>query len=561
MSSQDQELADLKEKLQSLHDDELPATAKRGTALQGWFMLVIDDTFTYIQFIVRTWGQAILSTPFYILDPFNLGVIYAFATLSTIILAFMLLFAIFAHFPFVQDVWDMLSKRLGGVSLASFAYPQIFSSLSSEIREAAYATMSDPLKASSQPSTQDIRNFDLEIAKVLMCTSALVYERNVRHFTDAVKLAKKAKITPEIIVKSAVKDGMPSALLKLSLAGDPKTRTAITNKVKDADEKIIAVAKDWGLEYVSLSELATNTSPVCGAFFSRHHNFIILSFKGTNPIEFKEWVLDFTYSWTDPRNWLPNYGRMHKGFYESLFPPDVSDLPGNRTPYDTIRLAVQFISEYLSRNSPDRMVNLYVTGHSLGTALASTFYARAVGFPQDFGKSSKGENLVRVRDAYCFATPIFGDPDCVKAFNSSLYSDLNNPVTLWRVTNRHDAVATMLPEGGDYNFGSHISPTSQFHYAHLGQEIQMRRDVKTVGTGPGTMLPKGARCRVITHLGNSDGTGPKVDLPLWYRILENTPLIGRGVGHVASSYWKRLSLVQVTNRLPYLDREHIWQDN
>ena len=91
--------------------------------------------------------------------------------------------------------------------------------------------------------------------------------------------------------------------------------------------------------------------------------------------------------------------------------------------------------------------NLYVTGHSLGAAIASFFFARAVASVKDFGLNEDGENLIRLRDAYCFACPVFGDPQSISAFGAAVHDEMDTPVTLWRVTNRHDAVATMLPEG------------------------------------------------------------------------------------------------------------------
>lgn len=420
------------------------------------------------------------------------------------------------------------------------AYPLIFefdaNPQNKQIRDAAFKVMSDPMQADAKPSTDQERNFDLEISKLLMMLSALVYERKVGAYHKAALLAQQGK-----------------KLNKQFMCDDKVLTDAgidIGQKVDFADSKIKRVAREWGLNYASVSELATNTSPLCGAFWHPYHNFIILAFKGTDPVEFKEWAVDLTFNYTDGRGWLPGFTKVHAGFYKQIFPQDLNHATG-AFPYSQIRNAVSKIASEIRATSDSDHVNLYVTGHSLGAGLASLFYTRAISSPKDFGQTEDGANQVFVRDAYCFGTPIVGDPDCISAFNQACHErDLDFPHALWRVTNRRDAVATMLPDAGDNNTLVHISPLSQLHFAHIGQEIQLDNDVGKVYTGPGTSLPVGTPVNIITHL-HQGGEGPKVSLPPVFSLLEWIPVVRRLVAHTPSSYWDRLTKVQAENTIEY----------
>lgn len=70
-----------------------------------------------------------------------------------------------------------------------------------------------------------------------------------------------------------------------------------------------------------------------------------------------------------------------------------------------------------------------MTGHSLGTAVASLAYARAVSAKNDFGRKCV------VRDAYLFATPIMTDVTSVHAFNYAMFKNVEKTRTMWRITN------------------------------------------------------------------------------------------------------------------------------
>nr|CDI56528.1 putative protein [Melanopsichium pennsylvanicum 4] len=396
--------------------------------------------------------------------------------------------------------------------------------------------MTNPVSQAAQPSTAQERTFDLEVSKILMMLSALVYERDIGAYRQAARSARNASMVNKslLVGEDMLTDAGKDTYKKLSMA----------------DRKINKVANEWGLNYASVSELATNTSPLCGAFWHPDYNFIILAFKGTDPVEFKEWAIDFTFEYTDGRAWLPGFTKVHAGFYNQIFPQELNHATG-AFPYTEIRASVEEIVKQIRATSFSDHVNLYVTGHSLGAALASVFYSRAVASPKDFGANEEGNQQVFVRDAYCFGAPIIGDPDCISAFNQAVHErDLNHPQSLWRVTNRRDAVATLLPDFGDYNALKHISSTSQLHFAHIGQEIQLPNALQRIYAGPGTLLPTQTPVSIISHL-DKGGEGPEVTLPPIFWLLERIPIICRAVAHLPSCYWDRITKVHQQYDIEY----------
>ncbi len=131
-------------------------------------------------------------------------------------------------------------------------------------------------------------------------------------------------------------------------------------------------AKNLELEFRPLSELGTLDFLFAGMFWSKENNFIVVTFKGTTPTNFSEWLVDFLYIREDAHNFV--FGELHKGFYHNFFPKTLDE---NKMSYpalrmvETIRCKAREIYNYKNKK-----VNIWVTGHSLGAALAQVFYAR-----------------------------------------------------------------------------------------------------------------------------------------------------------------------------------------
>ena len=168
---------------------------------------------------------------------------------------------------------------------------------------------------------------------------------------------------------------------------------------------------------------------------------------GTSPTEFEEWVDDLKITPIDAGPWLQGFGRGDLSFHFSscryrgsnvafaqfIWVSGIGSFLTKAVPWTGFNLmnpsrppsarslntfsrvvrtvlkstsgiivaptAIVFGTESLTRD--DCLCRF--TGHSLGCAMASLAYSRAILFPEDFGPS------VRVRDAYIFAAPVVCD--------------------------------------------------------------------------------------------------------------------------------------------------------
>ncbi len=137
------------------------------------------------------------------------------------------------------------------------------------------------------------REFNLDVSKLLLICSALEYERDQETLKRGI--GRISQIRQGKPLSPAKNDGSPSSAVRAagSAVGDRLRQVTgsrydeVRANVRDADRFIIDTARDeLGLRYVSLSELSTGTSSVCGAYFREDEPFIILAFKGTDPDEY-----------------------------------------------------------------------------------------------------------------------------------------------------------------------------------------------------------------------------------------------------------------------------------
>lgn len=136
-----------------------------------------------------------------------------------------------------------------------------------------------------------------QVSKLLLCVSALVYE------------APK----PSYGFEGVPSNAYPSAAFPAGgesyerQAGHKKAERA-RRAVELATSHIAGIALEHlGLEVEPLSVLSTQTSSLATAFWKPKENFIILAFKGTNPTEFSEWLIDFTNTYSDQVDYLKGY--------------------------------------------------------------------------------------------------------------------------------------------------------------------------------------------------------------------------------------------------------------
>ncbi|RIA91297.1 Alpha/Beta hydrolase protein [Glomus cerebriforme] len=199
------------------------------------------------------------------------------------------------------------------------------------------------------------------------------------------------------------------------------------NKVRDHQ------FKDFDLNYLnftSVSELNTSDGgSFCGMFWSDIENFIVVSFKGTTPTNFAEWLGNLTFQCVDARSYL--FGQVHRGFYNYLFPID-EERAGKNYPCQKIIDAINIKATTLKKKNGSK-VNLWITGHSLGGALATLFYSRLLNI--NFSHESW-----ELQGAFTFASPAVGDLH----FSAQLSSLINDPRNLskplWRIVLNHDII-------------------------------------------------------------------------------------------------------------------------
>ncbi len=189
--------------------------------------------------------------------------------------------------------------------------------------------------------------FDLDMAETLLILSTIIYDQD----SDKVR---------EIHHK-----------LKY-YSSDSYSYDQLAEDCYYAHKNIHDQAKNLELEFRPLSELGTLDFLFAGMFWSKENNFIVVTFKGTTPTNFSEWLVDFLYIREDAHNFV--FGELHKGFYHNFFPKTLDE---NKMSYpalrmvETIRCKAREIYNYKNKK-----VNIWVTGHSLGAALAQVFYAR-----------------------------------------------------------------------------------------------------------------------------------------------------------------------------------------
>ena len=153
------------------------------------------------------------------------------------------------------------------------------------------------------------------------------------------------------------------------------------------------------------SETLSEEIPI--AFIATKDDNIYVVFRGTKTLE--EWITDADFPMVDYID--PGGGKTEKGF---------TDL------YSDIR--EQIISNVMMLNDQGTFNNLYITGHSLGAALAG------VSTP-DLLMNTGFENPV----VYSFASPRVGDEDYKTYFDAF-------GLDSWRVFNTNDLVPMLPPD-------------------------------------------------------------------------------------------------------------------
>ncbi|KAL8277879.1 hypothetical protein RQP46_009698 [Phenoliferia psychrophenolica] len=157
----------------------------------------------------------------------------------------------------------------------------------------------------------------------------------------------------------------------------------------------------------------------------------------------------------------------HEGFYDELFPSNAGGPDG----YSTIRSYVKALAQEMrggrANGTGNAKIPLWVTGHSLGSALASLIFARFIQSPEDLGDD------IELRDCYSYGTPRLGDGAFAASFERNLVTPIDRPNILWRVVNNFDIVCQVPPGLADSDHSRATLGLSVLNYSHIGTEVRL----------------------------------------------------------------------------------------
>ncbi|GAA5870457.1 hypothetical protein JCM8547_004037 [Rhodosporidiobolus lusitaniae] len=396
-----------------------------------------------------------------------------------------------------QKVIDYLSDKYAeGWSMVNWPNPQIFDRSSrqavGEARE--WLTGEKPTTVVEEvaiteenpdfTTTKTTRIFSLPLARAFLLMSALVYERSDKNVRQASDIAFNAT--------QKYKPGTDSYKREMKRA---------EGAILESEKKIKDKVAEWGLEFDGVSDLATIGGPFASIFFTPYESekkpFIVLCFKGTTPSEFSEFLVDAAIARTSAQVYFgPGSGTAHRGFYTDLFTTnDASSAKGGSATISSdgyasssfsspshhllklvheqgsIVKTLKHVADRMKEEWPgkDLKIPLWVTGHSLGSALASLTYARFLHSPEDLGET------LELKDSYVYGTPRLGDGSFAAAFEADLINPIGRTNILWRVANNADVVSLVPPGVADAETSRAAVPSqSVINYAFLGPAIRLR---------------------------------------------------------------------------------------
>ncbi|KAF8324758.1 uncharacterized protein EI90DRAFT_3019392 [Cantharellus anzutake] len=593
----------INDKLASLRFDELVAMGhsrrgtrphhRRGQTTLGAIWVPLE---AYLKYLYVTWSNILATT-----------------------MEIRLIWCQIWNLPLVETLYTIWSnKYANGLGLANSGNPRLFEVLTKKEAEIGKVALSRTGGGSESGGDGDggltVRELNLDIAKLLLQFSCVVYEREshalynvldevekhsrsererereekpvVQHF-DGVTTMTRAK--PGELVKSLFDNTQEERIRKSFMQlrtfdkisrkgsrvhtgdvegeddeddeGDEDDRRSSSSsmekrmrfgKIAKGEDVIRRFCRRIGVAYEPVSELNTSQSAFCSFFWEPKGNWIAVTFKGTGLTEYADWVSDLSTTLVPVDDFLPGFSQAVKGFKERIFPEDLreveEDVVGGMRPYETIRFALRALANYLARDlDQGEKINVWFTGHSLGCALATLVYARALNSPSDF----EGSPII-IRDAYLFAAPVCGDRETSLRFNQIIKQPGEHLKTMWRVTNDGDAIATLLPQLGD-NPRLKLSSTNPAGFAHLGAEIKMK-DRPVVSNVTGSLYSRDDTIvRIYSHFSKEDiqairdrnlrrhrGEWLREKVGVW---VTKIPLLGRFIAHSEVLYWDQLNRI------------------
>uniref|UniRef100_A0A1D1ZB98 Phospholipase A1-II 1 n=1 Tax=Anthurium amnicola TaxID=1678845 RepID=A0A1D1ZB98_9ARAE len=444
------------------HIEDLNATPDHKPQVLVWI-----PSLTYVVYMHRALKNIIITLMFEwsmpIFHPFNfLLLITVFPTLIIGIIILEVGLHVGLKFGLGTLIQKIANEWGHGLSIVNWWDPRIFTSEVDDIVKGGIKALDAPLPPPLPEEQLDDsifgvegtiqhRGFHLDIAEFLLFMSCIIYERN----DEKVRMAHK--------LTTQIANGKGSSIKSEEIK-------IVTDLLRESEIRIHQQASKWGLTFTSLSELNSLGGPFSGMFWSEQHNFIVVVFKGTTPLNFEDFVIDLMFQRVDARSFV--FGEVHEGFYTSLFPQSGYSTRSSRSsPYISMVRAIRAkAADILERQGEKVKINVYVTGHSLGAALASLFYSRLIKSPGDLGP-----NCI-LRDGYMFGSPSVGDADFAAEFASYSNSPYDRQGTLWRIIDDSDIITKLPPGWDDPSVRRVIDKSSVLNYAHIGEGIRFFQD-------------------------------------------------------------------------------------
>jgi hypothetical protein len=301
---------------------------------------LLKTTLEYIRFTQVMGGHILLSLltdlTLPISQPFNfMLMIFAFFTTFlilfpvNIIIEICKLFKLFQFELYDEDKWDLMTAKKGTDKIK-------------DIVQRGRNALGSGFHSS--------KLFNLDMVETLLILSTIIYDQNA----DKVR---------EVYNKLKIHEGTDF--------------DDLINDCREAYEVIDKKARDLKFNFIPLSELDSLDSLFAGMYLpeqqdNQENNFIVITFKGTSPTNFAEWLTDFLFMRVDASQYL--FGEIHKGFYDNFFPKILDETQESYPAKRMVEIICNIAKKMYKRNK--KKVNIWITGHSLGAALAQVFYAR-----------------------------------------------------------------------------------------------------------------------------------------------------------------------------------------
>ncbi|KAF8316060.1 alpha/beta-hydrolase [Clavulina sp. PMI_390] len=537
---------DIHEALRELREKEIvrlahtPKNLRSTFAANNYVGRVVLETSRYVAYFVETWFWFAITSCLGGLGPFDWLTMLFFAAGGTIVLFVALIFCLTLNLPVLVSTYRRWSKKsAGGLGLANNLNPNLFKSMTTEQVDAAKEFLSRDITQTQDYKDRNARYFNYDAAKLLLQFAAIVYEHRKEPVQAAVAAQSKGVKKRSYLFASHLKEAV-----KVSDVEQAELNREMQHTLAAEDDEIIRTfCRLHGIDFEPLSELNDSSSAFAGVFWDPNSNWIVVAFKGTSPVEFGEVLSDLNTKMVSVGSSIPGFKKVHKGFRERVYPEDLSKTGGIR-PYDTMQLGIRRLARWLKIKNAfpeSTKINVWMTGHSLGCATASLVYSRMLMQPWELG------DRCILRDAYLFAAPILTDRESVDVFNAKMLEDPKKPRVMWRITSNWDAVATLLPDLGNYTSVA-VSPNNAFAFAHLGTNILLRDDIMPYAKG--NHIHYGMNIHMESKFSRAeleqqrevalaqDGERARI----WRaRVLQAIPLFGRVFAHFTPNYWDQLN--------------------